>query len=90
MNTESFCVVVFESTHDAIKTEKAIKKELKVELIPTPREISASCGLSVKFGLDETEAVRKIVTELGTDRKRMFKLDYDNNERVAIELNWEV
>ena len=90
MNNESFCVVVFESTHDAIKTEKAVKAEVKVELIPTPREISASCGLSVKFAPDQIETVRSIVTELGTEHKRIFKLDYEADSRKAVELGWEV
>lgn len=90
MNTESFCVVVFESTHDAIKTEKAIKATLKVELIPTPREISASCGLSVKFKVEEAQTVRGIVKSIGTDRKRLFKIDYGSDGRQAIEMDWEV
>ena len=90
MNTESFCVVVFESTHDAIKTEKAIKASLKVELIPTPREITASCGLSVKFAPEYLDQVRNIVKSIGTDRKRLFKLDYQSDSRKAIELGWEV
>jgi len=90
MNKESFCVVVFESTHDAIKTEKAVKAEIKVELIPTPREISASCGLSVKFPPEHINIVREVVKKLGTDRKRLFKLDYDTDGRKALELSWEV
>ncbi len=90
MNTESFCVVVFESTHDAIKTNKAIKAELKVELIPTPREISASCGLSVKFDPNEVDKVREIVSGLGTDLKRLFILENQDGVRSAKELNWEV
>ena len=90
MNTESFCVVVFESTHDAIKTEKAIKISHKVELIPTPREITASCGLSVKFAPEEVNQVRDIVKTIGADRKRLFKLDYQSDSRKAIELGWEV
>lgn len=90
MNMESFCVVVFESTHDAIKTEKAIKASVKVELIPTPREISASCGLSVKFAPGEVDQVREIVKSVGSDRKRLFEIDYDADGRKAVELGWEV
>jgi len=90
MNKESFCVVVFESTHDAIKTEKSLKAELKVELIPTPREISASCGLSVKFNPDLIDEVRSIVLRVGNERKRLFKLEYGENGRTADELSWEV
>lgn len=90
MMNETFCVVVFESTHDAIKTEKAMKAELAVTLIPTPREISASCGLSVRFSPEEIENVRRIVKTVGLERKRMFKLTLTPEGREAQELDWEV
>lgn len=90
MMNETFCVVVFESTHDAIKTEKAIKAELTVTLIPTPREISASCGLSVRFSPEEIENVRRIVKTVGLERKRMFKLTLTPEGREVQELDWEV
>lgn len=51
MLEKEFYVIVFESTHHAIKTENRLKTKFPIETIPTPREISASCGLSIKFPL---------------------------------------
>ncbi len=90
MKKISFCLIAFESTHDAIKTEKAIKAEVAVELIPTPREISASCGLSIKFHPDSVECVRKIVQSLGEERKRLYEMTYYNGCRTVKALEWEV
>lgn len=52
MKSEEFYVIAFESTHHAIQTEKDLRTKFKIETIPTPREISASCGLSIKFSKD--------------------------------------
>ena len=43
-------IVAFNSTHHAIRTDKVLnEKDLKVTTLPTPREISSSCGISVRF-----------------------------------------
>ncbi|NLB52432.1 MAG: DUF3343 domain-containing protein [Syntrophomonadaceae bacterium] len=50
MNLKKYCLITFSSTSHALKAEK-IMKELEREflLMPTLREISSSCGLSLKF-----------------------------------------
>ncbi len=90
MKKEDFCVIVFESTHDAIKTEKAIKKAIDIELIPTPREITASCGLSVKFYIEDFDTIKQIVMELGTEHKRLFAFKTEGKTRGVTEMSWEV
>jgi hypothetical protein len=49
MLEKEFYVIAFDSTHYAMKTERLLKSKFQIEMIPTPREISASCGLSIKF-----------------------------------------
>ena len=49
MLEKEFYVIAFESTHHALKVESSLKNKFEIETIPTPREISASCGLSIKF-----------------------------------------
>lgn len=83
MTDEVFYVVSFDSTHHAIKGEKILlDMGLKVRTIPTPREISASCGLSIKFSGDILNEIKsgiennsllingvyKIIREEGTKR----------------------
>ena len=53
----SFLLITFNSTHLAIKTEKALM-DLNVEMIPTPRQLSASCGLSLKASVGILEEVK--------------------------------
>lgn len=56
--TEEFNLISFESTHMAIKSEKLLKEiNLDIRIIPVPREITSSCGLSLRINpLDYKEA----------------------------------
>lgn len=48
--TEEFNLISFESTHMAIKSEKLLKDvNLDIRIIPVPREITSSCGLSLRI-----------------------------------------
>lgn len=52
-------VISFESTHAAMASERALVGQAAASMIPTPREISAGCGMSLRFQADSrTEAVR--------------------------------
>lgn len=57
-------VVTFESTHHAIKGEKILKEhEIENRMIPTPRAITRSCGLSAKFDLKDLEEIKKLFAQ---------------------------
>ncbi|HIW75105.1 MULTISPECIES: DUF3343 domain-containing protein [Gordonibacter] len=46
----SFYVIAFESTHAAMAANKALAAAgCAFAMIPTPREISAGCGMSLRF-----------------------------------------
>ncbi|QZY55117.1 DUF3343 domain-containing protein [Crassaminicella profunda] len=68
MLEQEFYVISFESTHHAIQTESRLKNEFVIETIPTPREISASCGLSIKFSLEKFSDIMKA---LGQDQEKV-------------------
>lgn len=57
-------VVTFESTHHAIKGEKILKEnEIEHRMIPTPRAITRSCGLSAKFDLKDMEEIKELFSQ---------------------------
>lgn len=83
MLEKEFYVIVFESTHHAIKTENMLKTKFRIETIPTPREISASCGLSIKFS---TEVFSEIMGTLDQEKEsfNVFKIrKKDNNKAIT-------
>lgn len=62
MKREDFGVVTFESTSHAIKGEKVLKEEdIQIKTIPTPREITSSCGLSIRFKLEDLNTIKKTI-----------------------------
>lgn len=58
MRDNVFYVISFDSTSHAIQTEKLIKEHFKIATIPTPREITHSCGLSIKINSDDLERIK--------------------------------
>jgi len=57
-------IVLFPSTHYALRAEDVLKKEgLTVNLIPVPREFSSNCGIALEFDYIDKEKVLKILQE---------------------------
>lgn len=86
---DNFYLISFNSTHHAIRTEKLLLNEgFKIMTLPTPREIAASCGLSIRFEKDDIEAIDKIMKENSLERRGIFHLkknDQGDREAVKIE-----
>ena len=59
---DEYYLLTFESTHAAIMTEKLLKPAA-VTVMPVPRFISASCGISVRIHPDKREEAEKIFRE---------------------------
>ena len=64
-------LVLFESTHAAIKAERlCLGMSIPCKVIAVPREISSSCGIALELRKDEEAAV----TELFSVNKVQFSL----------------
>ncbi len=64
MDSKIFYVVSFDSTSHAIKTEKLLEKYFKIAVIPTPREITRNCGLSIKIFSLEIDNIMNTLKEV--------------------------
>ena len=57
-------VLSFNSTHHAILAEGVFKSEaIEYKMIPTPRHVSLSCGLSIVFSKDDLDRVNKLIED---------------------------
>lgn len=64
MDEEIYGLITFKSTHHTIQGEGFLEdRGLEFKTIPTPREISKSCGLSILFQLDDLYIVEDIVSQ---------------------------
>jgi len=84
-----FYCLTFDSTHYAIKIEKRMKEAaLKGVMIPTPREVSASCGLSLKFLEADKESMLSLLHEEDKERVSLYLIDRRDSDYKAEKLEW--
>jgi len=55
--TSEFLVIVFKSVHFAIKGEDLLKADYEIKIMPTPREISSSCGVSIRIKHEDMDSL---------------------------------
>jgi len=87
MNKE-FYIIAFSSTHAAIKAEKKLKDKFKVDIIPTPREISASCGISIKFGAEDFDSIIDII-KVDKDEISMYHIVSLGGRKEVMKIRME-
>lgn len=57
-------VIAFESTHAAMAADDALH-DIGRAMIPTPRQITASCGMALRLEASNDEDARVLVARLG-------------------------
>jgi hypothetical protein len=58
-----YAVILFESTHDAIRADKLIRERIPVTLIPTPRRFSESCGIALRFETERLAEIEELIAK---------------------------
>ena len=59
---EEYYLLTFESTHAAIATEKLLKP-VDIIVMPVPRFVSSSCGISIRINPEKRDDAEKIIKE---------------------------
>ncbi|AJE04180.1 DUF3343 domain-containing protein [Geobacter pickeringii] len=66
-------VAIFNSIHRVMKAEKILKeRSLPILLIPAPRALRADCGLAIRYGGADREAVEGVLSEFGLVPEEIF------------------
>ncbi len=66
MVSEGDCVAIFHSVHRVMKAEKSLNGEqLDALLIPVPRQLSADCGMAIRYPFELHSEVQQALTESG-------------------------
>ena len=85
MKNSGYYILAFDSTHHAIKAEEQLKKnKLEAEMIPTPRDVDASCGLSIKIPDRCVERARELIDMPGS-RVKLYRIDIIRGRMVYVE-----
>lgn len=88
MKEEIFMILTFESTHKAIHFEHLLKGHFAIEMIPTPREVTASCGLSLKFECEDFGAIQKALEGESKEHIGVYLFEKKGHQKKAVERKW--
>ncbi len=59
-------IIVFDSTHQALRAEKALKEAgIRHAVINTPREFTVDCGISLRIEINTREKATSALEEKG-------------------------
>ena len=61
MRNDSYYTLAFDSTHTAVAAEKYLSARIAVSVMPTPRKITASCGISLRVELENGERLKELL-----------------------------
>lgn len=68
-------IVSFNSTHHAMRTDKLLSENsVTSTTLPTPREIGASCGISIRFLKDDLEKIKSILDDNAVEFKGIYHI----------------
>jgi len=80
-----YYIVTFQNTHEAMKAEReAIKKQIKVVVIPTPTYITKSCGISLKIEEENIQSIIDLIQSENIKVKEIFLRDGDSVKIMTI------
>jgi len=85
-----YCVITFASTSGALKGERIMKAAERLFVImPTPREVSTSCGLSLKVRPEDIEESYQVLREGGVEIVGVYRLNQSGNKKSITPLHLE-
>ena len=71
-----YYLITFSSTHAAIAAQKYIEGKINFHVMPTLREISSSCGISLKVESAPYEIIREHMEHfpMGEDMYKIYRI----------------
>lgn len=87
LDLDDYCVFTFATTSYALKAEKELKNAGAAFIImPTLREISSSCGLSVKVRPEHRKDTHRILTETEVPIEAVYHVHRQNKKNEVTKL----
>lgn len=88
INLTDYCVLTFAATSHALKAEKVLKKEqTEFIMMPTLREISTSCGLSIKLEEISLENYLQILENNKVPVEAVYRIQKKDKTNVVQDLH---
>lgn len=86
MERQDFYVISFENTHSAMEAQKQLKGRYAITVIPTLREVSQSCGISVMLPeMSREEAIAAAQSlEMEPEMYQLYYAQGDKSHRKVL------
>ena len=87
MLSSDYYVLTFDSTHEAISSEKLLKDLLPIKVVPTPRAVSASCGIAIRVEEELFDKLKALLDEgrLSGNDYKMYHIYRDREHKLIAE-----
>ena len=83
-----YCLITFATTSYALKAERILKEaDADFMMIPTLREISSSCGLSVKFLPEQLEEYASELEKGQVPIESVYRVQKNGHRNTVEELD---
>lgn len=83
MTREEYGIITFESTHHAMAAESYLKEQgIYTKTIPTPRDITLSCGLAIMITKDDIERIKEFRSKGDFRSKALYSLVIEDGNRI--------
>ncbi len=87
----AYYLITFESTHLAMQAERLLKQTYKTTVIPTPRDLTASCGLSLMLDTATEDSALADLKSRGVEGMHLFRVTRsETGTRHYQELDWGI
>ncbi len=88
MEISNYGIITFGSTSYALKAEKVMKKfEKPFMIIPTPREISASCGLAIKLDPGFLDEYLQILAREKVPVEEVYMIEEEGRKKILHKIS---
>jgi hypothetical protein len=70
--------VLFPSHTEGMKLDSVLRKEgIKHTIVPTPRQLSVSCGISIMYNEEDGDRIKKLIEENKVNILSMESLEFE-------------
>jgi len=85
MCTEVFCIISFDTSHQAIVAEMAVSGLPNARLVPLPPEISEGCGLALRVNKEDTDKAVELLQKSGAVYQDVYTVTVKGAVRSAVK-----
>lgn len=84
---ENQYIITFNSTHHALAFEKAASdNNMKITILPVPRNIAASCGLAIMFDEVDFENITTLIKDKNLNYAGIYVVKNDKGKKDYIRI----